>query len=99
MIREDGDLLAELARLNTDTPSLALRIMEGSASAREQARYAERIIVAGERLRQRAAATGETIIEEVVASVAHEQSVALPRIRWSLTGETFRRRCRSGSRE
>ena len=54
MIREDRELLTELARLNTDMPSLALRIMDGSATAFEQQRYAERLIAAGERLRRRA---------------------------------------------
>ena len=63
MIREDRELLAELARLNTDMPSLALRIMEGSASAQEQVHYAERLIAAGERLKQRAAAMGQTLVE------------------------------------
>jgi hypothetical protein len=32
MIREDRELLAELARLNTAMAPLALRIMDGSAS-------------------------------------------------------------------
>ncbi len=36
MIRGDRVLLAELARLNRDMASLALRIMDGSASAGEQ---------------------------------------------------------------
>ncbi|MGH3937031.1 MAG: hypothetical protein ACRDTG_00110 [Pseudonocardiaceae bacterium] len=39
MIREDRELLAELARLNTDMPSLALRMMDGSASVREQVTF------------------------------------------------------------
>jgi hypothetical protein len=37
MIREDRELLAELARLNTDLPSLTLRIMDWPASARPAA--------------------------------------------------------------
>jgi len=79
MIREDRELLAELARLNTDMAPLGLKIMEGSASTAEQAHYAERLIAAGERLRRRAEAMGGTAIEgEVVASAAHEQSIALP---------------------
>lgn len=79
MIREDRELLAELARLNTDMAPLGMRIMEGSASAAEQAHYAERLVVAGERLRLRAAEMGGTVIEgEVVASTAHEQTVGLP---------------------
>lgn len=35
MIRKDRELLAELARLNTVMASLALRIMDGSASTTE----------------------------------------------------------------
>jgi hypothetical protein len=83
MIREDRELLAELARLNTDMPSLALRIMEGSASAREQAHYAERLIAAGERLMRRAEAMGHTLVEgravdgTVIEGDAVEGQVAL----------------------
>lgn len=44
MIREDRELLTELARLNTAMASLAMRIMEGSASAAEQQDYAQRLI-------------------------------------------------------
>jgi hypothetical protein len=86
VIREDRELLAELARLNTDMPSLALRVMEGSATASEQRHYAQRLIAAGERLRQRAATVGATVIEgdvfeeqvALTSSDGNEQSVALP---------------------
>lgn len=54
MIREDRDLLAELARLTSAMASLALRMMEGSASAGEQRDYAQRLIAAGKRLHARA---------------------------------------------
>ncbi len=54
MIREGRELLAEMARLNTDMPALALRIMEGSATASEQLHYAQRLIAAGQRLQRRA---------------------------------------------
>ncbi|MCA1704067.1 MAG: hypothetical protein LC808_12710 [Actinobacteria bacterium] len=58
----DRELLAELARINTDIPALGLRIMEGSASVAEQQHYAERLIAAGHQLKRRAAgATGVTI--------------------------------------
>lgn len=85
MIREDRELLAELARLNTDMPTLALRIMEGSASAREQAYYAERLIAVGERLRRRAEAMAGTVIEgdiiegqvALTSDDVNEQSIAL----------------------
>ncbi|MGH3900715.1 MAG: hypothetical protein ACRDTA_21205 [Pseudonocardiaceae bacterium] len=68
MIREDRELLAELARLNSDMAPLAMRIMEGSAGAVEQTHYAQRLIAAGERLRHRAGEIAGTVIEgEVLA--------------------------------
>lgn len=63
MIREDRELLAELARLNTDMAPLAMRIMDSTASAVEQVYYAQRLIAVGERLRQRVNGTTGTIIE------------------------------------
>lgn len=74
MIREDRELLAELARLNGDMASLGMRIMDGSASADEQAIYARPLIAAGKRLRRRAdgmGGMGGTVIEgEVLADVS-----------------------------
>ncbi|MGH3870697.1 MAG: hypothetical protein ACRDSR_04140 [Pseudonocardiaceae bacterium] len=68
MIREDRELLVELARLNRDMASLGLRITEGSASAIEQQRYAQRLIAAGERLRRRADEMNHPVIDgEVLA--------------------------------
>ncbi|MGH3908907.1 MAG: hypothetical protein ACRDTE_32695 [Pseudonocardiaceae bacterium] len=68
MIREDRELLAEMARLNTDMASLAMRIIDGSASAAEQAHYAQRLIAVGQRLQRRANETPGTVIEgELVA--------------------------------
>ncbi|MGH3973226.1 MAG: hypothetical protein ACRDS9_07865 [Pseudonocardiaceae bacterium] len=63
MIREDRELFAELARLNSDMASLAMRIMEGSASTAEQAHYAQRLIAVGERLQRRANEAPGTVIE------------------------------------
>ena len=54
MTREDLELLTELSRLNNTMASLALRIMDGSATAGEQRDYAQRLIAAGQRLRYRA---------------------------------------------
>lgn len=69
MIREDRELLTELARLNNAMAPLALCIMEGTASVAEQHDYARRLIAAGERLRHRADETGGAIIEgEVLAN-------------------------------
>jgi len=62
VIREDRELLTELARLNTAMPSLAMCIMDGTASAAEQHNYAHRLIVAGERLKRRAAAMSGSIV-------------------------------------
>lgn len=71
MIREDRELLAELARLNSAMASLALRIMDGSASAGEQRDYAQRLIAAGKRLRARADDMNYTVIDgEVTVSAA-----------------------------
>lgn len=65
MIREDRELLAELA----------LRIMDGSASVDEQQDYAQRLIAAGKRLQRRANEMKHPVIEsEVFADV----SLALP---------------------
>lgn len=72
MIREDRELLAELARLNSDMASLAMRVMEGSASAAEQQHYAQRLIVAGQCLQRRAE---KTVVE---GEIEAEQPIALP---------------------
>lgn len=71
MIRQDRELLAELARLNTQMASLALRMMDGSASADEQQDYAQRLIAVGHRLRRRAEESVPVVIEG-------EQPCALP---------------------
>jgi hypothetical protein len=68
MTREDRELLAELARLNTAMASLALCIMDGSASPAEQRDYAQRLISAGERLQRRATAMQHPVIEGEVLS-------------------------------
>lgn len=66
MIREDRELLAELARLNGDMASLGMRIMGNSASTAEQVHYAQRLIAAGQRLRWRADQTAGAVIEGYV---------------------------------
>jgi hypothetical protein len=69
VIREDRELLAELAQINTAMAPLAMRIMDGSAGVAEQVHYAQRLIAAGERLRRRADETAGMVIEgEVLAS-------------------------------
>jgi hypothetical protein len=63
VIREDRELLAQLARLNREMTPFALRIMDGSASTSEQKDYALRLIAAGERLRRRADKPIEIVVE------------------------------------
>ncbi len=84
MIREDRELLALLARLNTDMVSLAMRIMEHLASADEQTHYAQRLIAAGERLQRRANEMGGAVIEGEV--VLTNGPLTLP----GLTAEPYR---------
>jgi hypothetical protein len=68
MNREDRELLAELASLNTAMTPLAMRIIEDSASVAEQQDYAQRLIVAGERLRRRAGEVAHPVVDgEVLA--------------------------------
>lgn len=54
MTRDDRELLAELARLNGDVAPLAMRLMDGSASAAEQYAFAQRLIAMAARLQVRA---------------------------------------------
>jgi hypothetical protein len=54
MIRADRELLAELARVNTDVVPLAMRILDDSATREEQQTLAERLIEVGIRLNRRA---------------------------------------------
>lgn len=75
MIREDRELLAELARLNSDMASLGLRVMEGTAGAAEQQHYAQRLVAAGERLQRRADGINDVVIE---GEIEAENPIALP---------------------
>jgi len=54
VIRDDRELLAELAQLNSDVVPLAMRVIDGSATAQEQRIFAQRLIAVGERLHRRA---------------------------------------------
>ncbi len=67
MIREDRELLAELAQLNTDVVPLAMQLMEGSATGQEQRVFAQRLIAAGARLHRRADDSERVIIDGEVA--------------------------------
>lgn len=66
MIREDRELLADLYRLNAALAPLALRIMDGTAGVVEQLDYAQRLIRARERLRQRATRMNGAVVEGTV---------------------------------
>lgn len=44
MIRDDRELLAELARLNTDVVPLAMQIMDEGVTIDDQVAFAERLI-------------------------------------------------------
>jgi hypothetical protein len=75
MIREDRELLTELARLNRELAPLAMRIMDGGASTDEQQNYAQRLIAAGERLWRRVDGVNAPVIE---GEVLTNGSLALP---------------------
>lgn len=66
MIREDRELLAELARVNSDVVPTAMRIMEDSATAEQQHELAGRLIAAGQRLHRRADSGGQVVGGAVV---------------------------------
>lgn len=69
MIREDRELLAELARVNSDVAPLAMRIMDGSVTAEEQRKLAKRLLELGQRLRERANRTGRVVEGQVAGDV------------------------------
>jgi hypothetical protein len=71
VIREDRLLLAELGRLNTDVVPLAMRIMDGSATAEEHYAFAERLAEMARRLQARAAHVGLVIDGEVAIVADH----------------------------
>jgi hypothetical protein len=74
VIREDRELLAELALPERDIAFLGMFVMDGSVSAAEQQDCARRLIAARQRL-QRASGMAKTVIEG--AGVA-DGRIALP---------------------
>jgi hypothetical protein len=63
VIRDDRELLAELARLNATMVPLAMKIMDGTARTTEQHNDAQRLMAAGERVQRRAETMNGAIIE------------------------------------
>ncbi len=57
MIQQDRELLAELARLNSDVAPFAMRVMDGTITATEQHEFADRLVRLGQRFHQRAASS------------------------------------------
>ncbi|MDQ3151219.1 MAG: hypothetical protein M3R63_05655 [Actinomycetota bacterium] len=66
MIRTDRELLATLARLNTDVVRLAMRIMDQSVTADEQHAFAERLIAMAAQLQVRASKPWTVVEGDVV---------------------------------
>lgn len=70
MIRQDRELLAELAQLNSDVTPFAMRIIDDSSTAEEQHEFADRLIALGRRFHERA--TGTALVIEGEALTTHE---------------------------
>jgi hypothetical protein len=68
VIREDRELLTELARLKTAMAALAMRIIDGAATTAEPLGYVRRLVAAGEQLRKRANETAVTVVDGEVVS-------------------------------
>ena len=75
MIREDRELLAELAKVNSDVVPVAMRVMDNSATTEEQWTLGSRLIAAGERLRRRADEMNHPVVE---GEVFGDASLVLP---------------------
>ncbi len=68
VIRDDRELLAELARLNSDVVPLAMRIMDKSVTAEEQRIFAERLTAMAARLQTRGTGGPWVVVEGEVNS-------------------------------
>lgn len=69
MIRQDRELLAELAQLNSDVTPFAMRIIDDSCTAEEQHEFADRLITLGRRFHQRATGTALVIEGEALTAL------------------------------
>ncbi|MGH4021056.1 MAG: hypothetical protein ACRDT0_17895 [Pseudonocardiaceae bacterium] len=68
MTREDRELLAEMARVNSDIVTVAMRVMDDSAAPAEQREFGARLIALGEALQARA---GQSAMGVVAGEVDH----------------------------
>ena len=66
MIRQDRELLAELARLNSDVTPFAMRIIDGSITAEEQHKFADRLVALGRSFHERAAGLAPVIEGDII---------------------------------
>ena len=62
MTLQDRELLAELARLNSDVTPFAMRVIDGSITAEEQHEFADRLVALGQWFHERA--TGPALVIE-----------------------------------
>jgi len=81
VIRTDRELLAELARLNTDVVALAMRIMDDSVTADEQYAFADRLIAMAAQLQVRASKPWLVVEGDVVAASDYGNGTAKHRER------------------
>jgi hypothetical protein len=68
VIRQDRELLAELARLNSDVTPLAMRIIDHSVTAAEQHEFADRLEALGRWFHERANGPALVIQGEIVTT-------------------------------
>lgn len=78
MIRADRELLAQLARVNTDVVPLAMNLMGDSATVAQQHEMANRLIDVGQRLRERADGTAHVIDGRIVGEGTQAAPWAAP---------------------
>jgi len=68
VIRADRELLADLARMNSDVVPLAMRIIDDNATFDERRTFADRLVELGARLLDRAHRTGLVISDSIEES-------------------------------
>lgn len=68
VIRKDRELLAELARLNSDVTPFAMRIIDGSVTAAEQHEFADRLVGLGRWFHERANGIAHVIEGDILTT-------------------------------